>query len=108
MGRAPGQAGAPPALRAAGLEAAFLPRETLSLPDLALPAPHAARAAAPGLLNGTALETMIPALHAQLAASITAGQFPLVYGADCSVLLAAVPALRDTVGEPGLLFVDGH
>ena len=51
---------------------------------------------------------MIRELHAELLASISAGQFPLVYGADCSVLLAAIPALRDTVGEPGLLFIDGH
>ena len=26
----------------------------------------------------------------------------------CSVLLAAIPTLRDTVGEPGLLFIDGY
>jgi len=51
---------------------------------------------------------MIRELHAELSAAISAGQFPLVYGADCSVLLAAIPALRDTVGEPGLLFIDGH
>jgi arginase len=31
-----------------------------------------------------------------------------VYGADCSVLLAAVPALRDIAGRAGLVFVDGH
>jgi hypothetical protein len=31
-----------------------------------------------------------------------------VYGADCSVLLAAVPALRDVAGRAGLVFVDGH
>jgi arginase len=31
-----------------------------------------------------------------------------VYGADCSVLLGAIPALLDVVGDAGLLFVDGH
>ena len=55
-----------------------------------------------------ALLTMIPAVHAELGASLTAGRFPLVYGADCSVLLAAVPALRDAAGDAGLLFIDGH
>jgi arginase len=31
-----------------------------------------------------------------------------VYGADCAVLLAAVPALADTAGSAGLVFIDGH
>jgi arginase len=39
---------------------------------------------------------------------LSAGRFPLVYGADCSVLLAAVPALRDIAGRAGLVFLDGH
>jgi arginase len=108
MGRIPGQAGAPAALRAAGLEAALSGRDIVWAPDLKLPEARAERARESGLLNGVALEAMIPALHAELKASLAAGQFPLVYGADCSVLLAAVPALRDTVGEPGLLFIDGH
>jgi len=108
MGREPGQAGAPAALRAAGLEPALSPREISTRPDLPVPAARAERDPESGLLNGRALGTMIRELHAELSASISAGQFPLVYGADCSVLLAAIPALRDTVGEPGLLFIDGH
>ena len=108
MGRSPGQAGAPPALRAAGLEAAFSSRDVVSSPDLMLPAARAERARDSGLLNGVALLTMIQQLDAGLRASISAGHFPLVYGADCSVLLAALPALQDTIGEPGLLFIDGH
>jgi arginase len=51
---------------------------------------------------------MAAALHRQVRASLSAGRFPFVYGADCSVLLAAVPALRDVAGRAGLLFVDGH
>ena len=109
MGRAPGQAGAPAVLREAGLEAAFAHRDVQSSSlDVTLPPARAERAAGSALLNGHALATMIPALRAQLNAALTAGQFPIVYGADCSVLLAAVPALRTSVGEPGLLFVDGH
>jgi arginase len=31
-----------------------------------------------------------------------------LYGADCAVLLAAVPALADVVGSAGLVFLDAH
>jgi arginase len=108
MGRDPGQAGASAALRAAGLEAAFASREAVLRPDIAVPPPRAARDPETGLLNGAALLTMLDALGHELRDAFAAGQFPLVYGADCSVLLAALPAMRDALGEPGLLFIDGH
>ena len=108
MGRQPGQAGAPAALRAAGLVSALSPRDISTRPDLPVPGARAERDPESGLLNGRALALMIRELHAELSASISAGQFPLVYGADCSVLLAAIPALRDAADEPGLLFIDGH
>jgi arginase len=108
MGREPGQAGAPAALRAAGLESAFASRDTSLRPDLTVTGSRAERDPQSGLLNGSALLSMVRELHAELSAAMSAGHFPLVYGADCSVLLAAIPALRDTVGEPGLLFIDGH
>jgi arginase len=107
MGRSPGQAGAPRALRAAGLPAVFGPGAAME-PDLVLPSPVPQRAAGSGLLNERALLQMAGALHRQVRASLSAGRFPFVYGADCSVLLAAVPALRDVAGRAGLLFVDGH
>ena len=75
---------------------------------MTLPEPQAERAPESGLLNGLALATMIRTLRAGLTASISGGEFPIVYGADCSVLLAAVPALREAAGEAGLLFIDGH
>jgi arginase len=107
MGRSPGQAGAPEALRAAGLSAVFGPG-TVMEPDLVLPGPVPQRAAGSGLLNERALLQMTGALHRRVRASLSAGRFPFVYGADCSVLLAAVPAVRDVAGRAGLLFVDGH
>jgi arginase len=107
MGRSPGQAGAPRALRAAGLSAVFGPGTAME-PDLVLPGPVPQRAAGSGLLNERALLQMAGALHRQVRASLSAGRFPFVYGADCSVLLAAVPAVRDVAGRAGLLFVDGH
>jgi len=108
MGRQPGQAAAPAALRAAGLEAAFSSREITTTPDLLVPEPRAERDQESGLLNGAALAVMIRALHAPLTAAMSAGHFPVVYGGDCSVLLAAVPALKNAAGDAGLLFIDGH
>lgn len=108
MARKPGQAGAPAALRAAGIEAAFSTYDVVSQPDFDLPEARAERAPESGLLNENALIKMVDALYAELRDSLSAGQFPLVYGADCSVLLAAVPAMQDALGESGLVFLDGH
>jgi arginase len=51
---------------------------------------------------------MIEAVYGRVRAALHAGRFPLVYGGDCSVLLGAVPAVRDVYGAAGLIFVDGH
>jgi arginase family enzyme len=99
MGRASGQAGAPEALRAAGLRAVFAP-DAIMEPDLVLPGPLAQRAVGSGLLNERALLHMTDALHRRVRSSLAAGRFPFVYGADCSVLLAAVPALRQVRFSP--------
>jgi len=77
-------------------------------PDLVLPGPVAQRAAGSGLLNERALLQMVGELHRRVGASLSAGRFPFIYGGDCAVLLAAVPALRDVAGRAGLVFVDGH
>ena len=107
MGRAPGQAGAPQALRATGLPTVLGP-DVVMEPDLVLPGAVAQRAAGSGLLNEWALLQMIGELYHRVHVSLSAGRFPFIYGADCSVLLAAVPALRDVAGQAGLVFVDGH
>src|ERR1041384_778712 len=107
MGRSPGQAGAPEALRTAGLPAALGP-DVVMEPDRVLSGPVAQRAAGSGLLNERALLQMVGELYHRVHVSLSAGRFPFIYGADCSVLLAAVPALRDVAGQAGLVFVDGH
>jgi arginase len=107
MGRSPGQAGAPAALRAAGLSDALGP-DVIMEPDLVLSDPLAQRAVGSGLLNERALLQMVETLHRRVRSSLAAGRFPFVYGADCSVLLAAIPALADIDGRACLLFVDGH
>ena len=105
MGRSPGQAGAPQALRAAGLETALPAAELTS--DVILPAPTSARGPA-GFINEPALLAMVDTVYSRVGHSLRTGRFPLLYGADCAVLLAAIPALRDTTGRAALLFVDAH
>ena len=52
--------------------------------------------------------TRVDLLYHRVRAALARGRFPLVYGADCAVLLAAVPALASVVGEAGLAFIEGH
>jgi arginase len=54
------------------------------------------------------LVTAAPALYDRVRAALVGGHLPLVYGADCAVLLAAVPALVDVAGSASLVFIDGH
>lgn len=106
-GRSGAQARAPVALREAGLASAF-DGDVVVRPDPELPAPTPVRAACSGLMNEAALLAMVEAVHRRVSTALTTGRFPFVYGADCTVLLGAVPALRDVVGRAGLVFVDGH
>ena len=76
-------------------------------PDVIVSDPVPARGPS-GLLNEHALLEMLDALYGRVRSSLAAGRFPVVYGADCSVLLAAVPALADVAGDAGLVFIDGH
>ncbi len=47
-------------------------------------------------------------VQARVRAAVAPGRFPLIYGADWAVLLAAVPALADVLGGAGQVFIDGH
>ena len=106
MGRPGGQARAPAALRDAGLVAALRERARL-IPDVIVSEPVPGRGPL-GLLNERALLEMLDALYGRVRGALAAERFPVVYGADCSVLLAAVPALADIAGAAGLVFIDGH
>jgi arginase len=107
MGRPGGKAGSPLALRTAGFAGAFGADARLG-EDVPVPEPKPLRGSGSGLLNEEALLAMSTSLYARVASCLSAGRFPVVYGGDCSVLLAALPALRASVGEAGLVFLDGH
>jgi arginase len=105
-GRSGAQASAPAALREAGLETALAER-AISTPDVVTSEPTPARGRS-GFLNEEALMQMISLLYSRVHSAISNGRFPLIYGADCAVLLGAVPALADVLGQAGLVFIDGH
>lgn len=106
MGRPAGQATAPAALRDAGLTDVF-GHDALT-EDVVAPPPAPERRGGEGYLNEAALLEMVGSLYRRTASAFAAGRFPIVYGADCAVLLATVPALRDATGASGLLHVDAH
>jgi len=60
-----------------------------------------------GTLNAGAIAAWSPKLADAVEAVLVAGEFPLVLGGDCTILLGSMLALRRR-GRYGLLFIDGH
>jgi arginase len=106
-GRPGGQSLAPAVLREAGLVGA-LPDSTRLLPDVMLSEASSTRGPLAGFLNEAALLEMAEAVRERVASTLREGRFPLIYGADCAVLLGSVPALVEVEGSAGLVFIDGH
>ena len=59
------------------------------------------------LLNGPGIEVYSSTLADAVGSVIDAGEFPVVLGGDCSILLGCGLAMRRR-GRSGLLFLDGH
>jgi arginase len=65
------------------------------------------RDASTGTLNARSIADWSPRLADAIGRVLDAGEFPLVLGGDCSILLGAMLALKRR-GRFGLLFLDGH
>jgi arginase len=60
-----------------------------------------------GVLNARALADWSPRLADVIEGVIGAGEFPIILGGDCSIVLGSMLALRRR-GRYGLLFIDGN
>jgi arginase len=107
-GRTDGVAGAPAALREAGLvDAVERVSSIADYGDVPLPPPSAERDPATGLIDPAGLKALVEGVRAGVASILGDGQFPLVVGGDCPVLLGCLGAFGSS-DRRGLLFVDGH
>ena len=60
-----------------------------------------------GILNAEAIAEWSPKLADAVEAVLDAGEFPVVLGGDCTILLGSMLALKRR-GRYGLLFIDGN
>ncbi|MGS1009388.1 arginase family protein [Achromobacter anxifer] len=60
-----------------------------------------------GVLNAKSIAAWSPKLADAVGAVLDAGEFPVLLGGDCTILLGSMLALRRR-GRYGLFFIDGH
>lgn len=103
-GHVPGTWRAPQTLMAHGLAQKLGARAVTELPQ-----PTYSPAAQPGtrIRNGHGIRAFTIALAAEVAAVQARGEFPLVVGGDCSILLGALAGSR-SAGPLSLVHIDGH
>jgi arginase len=103
-----GVARAPEALRDAGLvEALKRVSSVADHGDVPLPAPSPERDPETHLIDPAGLKALVEGVRAGVASILSEGQFPLVVGGDCPILLGCLAAFG-SAERRGLLFVDGH
>jgi arginase len=76
--------------------------------DLPLGTPDPTRDPLSGIIAVASVTQVFTGVRRRVGDALRAGRFPLVLGGECSVVLGALAALRDTHGRAALLFVDGH
>lgn len=74
---------------------------------LAVPAKKAEVDATSMVLNAEAISSWTPQLADAVEAILAAGEFPLILGGDCTIVLGSMLACRRR-GRYGLLFIDGN
>lgn len=74
---------------------------------LSVPAKTPARDPATLTLNASAIAAWSPRLADVVQAAVAAGEFPVVLGGDCTIVLGSMLALRRR-GRYGLMFIDGN
>jgi arginase len=103
-GRVPGTAQAPTALQRAGLHERVSPTRVVRV-EASTYAPDENRAV--NVRNVAAIASYSRLLADAVGGSLAQGEFPLVLGGDCSILLGNMLGLRRR-GEPALIYIDGH
>ncbi len=103
-GHVPGTWRAPQALTEAGLIEALTPTRVV---DLERPAYSIEPQPGTRLRNGPAIRRFNFELAEIVAGALGRGEFPLIVGGDCSILLGALVAAR-RLGGVALVHVDGH
>jgi arginase len=108
-GRKDGVAGAPCALRRAGLMQALSRLHKIrDEGDVEFVAPTSVRDPESGVIAPDTLASMALGVRSAVGRAFGEGRFPLVVGGDCPVLLGCLAACKEQGGRTGLLFVDGH
>lgn len=104
-----GVAGAPSALRRAGLveELVAAGLTVNDRGDVDLDPANPARDVQSHVVAVAALGSMVAKVKRAVGESLDDGAFPVVLGGDCPVLLGCLAAAA-TRGGPGVLFIDGH
>lgn len=94
----------PAALLAAGLAEAI---ESKYIVSLGSPKYNQTRDPETRILNGQAIRDYSIRLANTVESALQAGDFPVILGGDCSIIIGCLLGLK-RIGTHGLLFIDGH
>jgi arginase len=109
-GKPNGVAGAPAALRRAGiLNALRKGNEVHDDGDVSFHRPTTSkRDSRSGIVGHGSLVSMIRSVRARVSHALQQNEFPVVIGGDCPILLGCLAGSVQTFGPIGLFFLDGH